>query len=62
MEITGVLWPGTVFPDEAFRDLNSIQNYDDQPKAENFAQCRAGGHVHPKDTLRCWEEEKPRTG
>ena len=40
-----------------FRDLNTIRDSDDQPWAENFAQCRAGGHVHPKDTLRCWEEE-----
>jgi len=40
-----------------FRDLNAIRSSDDQPWAEIFAQCRAGGHIHPKDTLRCWEEE-----
>lgn len=40
-----------------FRDLNAIRESDEQPWAEIFAQCRAGGHVHPKDTLRCWDEE-----
>jgi hypothetical protein len=40
-----------------FRDLNAIRNSDDQLWAEIFAQCRAGGHIHPKDNLRCWEEE-----
>lgn len=36
-----------------FRDLNTIRDSDDQPWAEIFAQCRGGGHIHPKDTLRC---------
>jgi hypothetical protein len=35
-----------------FRDLNTIRDSDDQNWAENLAQCRAGGHIHPKDTLR----------
>jgi ATP-dependent DNA helicase PIF1 len=40
-----------------FRDLNTLHDSDDQPWAENFAQCRAGGHIQPNDTLRSWEEE-----
>ena len=30
--------------------------------SEIYAQCRAGGHEHPKDTLRCWEEENRELG
>jgi ATP-dependent DNA helicase PIF1 len=40
-----------------FRDLNTIHDPDDQLWAEIFAHCRASEHVHPKDTLRYWEEE-----
>jgi hypothetical protein len=40
-----------------FRDLEAIRDAEDQPWAEIFARCRASQHIHPKDTLRCWEEE-----
>jgi hypothetical protein len=40
-----------------FRDLETIRDTGDQPWAELFARCRASQHIHPKDTLRCWEEE-----
>jgi hypothetical protein len=40
-----------------FRDLGAIRDNEDQPWAEVYAQCRAAEHVHPQDTLRCWEDE-----
>ena len=42
-----------------FCDLNidTIRENGDQSWSEIYAQCRAGRHNHPKDTLRCWEEE-----
>ncbi|KAJ7769637.1 hypothetical protein DFH07DRAFT_714431, partial [Mycena maculata] len=46
-----------------FRDLASLQSPDDEEKSwpELFAECRAGGHTHPKDTLRSWDDEnRPR--
>ncbi|KAF5336454.1 hypothetical protein D9611_006665 [Ephemerocybe angulata] len=40
-----------------FRNLNSIREREDQPWAELMARCQAQEHTHPRDTLRCWEEE-----
>ncbi|KAJ7434964.1 hypothetical protein B0H11DRAFT_1756738, partial [Mycena galericulata] len=42
-----------------FRDLASLRCPDDEEKSwpELFAECRAGGHTHSKDTLRSWEDE-----
>ena len=39
------------------RDLASIRENEDQSWSEIYAQCRASGHEHPRDKLRCWEEE-----
>ena len=40
-----------------FRDLGAIRDNEDQPWAEVYARCHAAAHIHPRDTLRCWEEE-----
>jgi len=40
-----------------FCDLKAIHDNEDQPWAEVYAQCRTAEHVHPKDTLWCWDEE-----
>ncbi|KAF5331234.1 hypothetical protein D9611_013064 [Ephemerocybe angulata] len=40
-----------------FRQLSDLRTDENQPWAQVFARCRVEGHVHPKDTLRCWEHE-----
>jgi hypothetical protein len=37
--------------------FSNPEHDDEKTWAELFAECRAGGHIHSKDTLRCWEDE-----
>ncbi|KAJ3505917.1 hypothetical protein NLJ89_g7163 [Agrocybe chaxingu] len=39
-----------------FRSVDTFVS-EDQSWIEVYAQCRAAGHVHMADTLRCWEDE-----
>lgn len=42
-----------------FRSLDDIRvvNGEEKTWAEIFAECRAHNHLHPTDTLQCWDEE-----